>query len=118
MNEQRCKKRRRERYEVRDGVAIQGKINIAGACEAQLTLPPDRELTGRLKESLGLDVQPHESSPEENLAPRSTARWSWASEPAFSSGRPPFCELSSLDGCHQRRDRRSPETPPSSSTAY
>ena len=76
MNEQRCKKRRRERYEVRDGVAIQGKINIAGACEAQLTLPPDRELTGRLKKALGLDVQPRESSPEENLAPRSAVQWS------------------------------------------
>lgn len=42
----------------------------------QLTLPPDRELTGLLKEAWGSDVQPRESSPEENLAPALTDRWS------------------------------------------
>ena len=41
----------------------------------QLTLPPDRELTGLLKEAWGLDVQPRESNPEENLAPALTDRW-------------------------------------------
>ena len=42
----------------------------------QLTLPPDREFTGLLKEAWGSDVQPRESSPEENLAPGSAAQWS------------------------------------------
>ena len=42
----------------------------------QLTLTPDRELTGLLKEAWGLDVQPRESNPEENLAPALTDRWS------------------------------------------
>ncbi len=42
----------------------------------QLTLPPDRKLTGLLKEAWGLDVQPRESNPEENLAPALTDRWS------------------------------------------
>ena len=42
----------------------------------QLTLPPDREFTGLLKEAWGSGVQPRESSPEENLAPALTDRWS------------------------------------------
>ena len=42
----------------------------------QLTLPPDREFTGLLKEAWGSGVQPRESSPEENLAPGSAAQWS------------------------------------------
>ena len=42
----------------------------------QLTLLPNREFTGLLKEAWGLDVQPRESNPEENLAPALTDRWS------------------------------------------
>ena len=42
----------------------------------QLTLSPDGQLMIHLKAAWGLDVQPRESSPEENLAPALTDRWS------------------------------------------
>ena len=42
----------------------------------QLTLSPDGQLMIRLKAAWGSGVQPRESSPEENLAPALTDRWS------------------------------------------